>query len=138
MISTTNEHSKACGAKKIEMNTTLFKFAIGVKPTPFHPLYYEWQWGWLLIWIYGADFESARNNAARIAAALPYEFTEVNANGWRIRPMGELKQLPPGHKCFGMPEVMENWAKNIGFSMMLDSASTGTDEPPDLFQPPAE
>lgn len=109
------------------MKVTLFKLAIQVRPKPSHPTYWDWQWGWLLFWIYSEDFDSAAALATAIVKILPYEVTEENG-GMRVFPVNKLKEYPPGHRNFEACRSAEYAANRIGIGMLLDAGATGCDD----------
>ena len=51
----------------------LYRIVLKVRPAVAHPLYWEWQFGFLLVWLMAESPYDAGRRASDIVALLPYE-----------------------------------------------------------------
>jgi hypothetical protein len=51
----------------------LYRIYLGVRPSPSHPMFYEWVAGYLLLSLFADSKEAALNHALEIVKELPYE-----------------------------------------------------------------
>ncbi len=101
-----------------ENKPALFCVTMKVRPLPWHPRFYEWQFGYLEVWLFSKsnDADEAKNSAAAIVENLPYE---VVGDEVAIRENAtSLEGTPSGEAC----------ARDVGLGIFLACRPTGSDE----------
>lgn len=120
------------------MNLKLLKVSFGVRPTPSHPFYYEWQFGFLTVFLYDVDVQNAEQRAYRIVSQLPcYELTEFK-DGFCKLHVWEKEGPVSDPKRLAKYKSAEQNAQHLGIAFFLDYMETGTTEPKEFFSPPSE
>lgn len=96
-----------------------FCVTIKVRPSPEHATYYEWQFGFLNVWVFAESAEAAAEAAGAIVDHLPYERVGESAS---VRDtLGGIPTLPGAESCAAN-------AKALGIALSLISCATGVDE----------
>ncbi len=103
----------------------LYRVTFKTRPTKDHPRFFEIQFGYLHIWIYGDGPQDAGERACTIVEQLQYERAEDKESwdeSWRASV-----RLSGGSK---LPEFQaaEKTAKVIGIAFFLHELTTGGDE----------
>ena len=57
----------------------LYRLTLKVRPAPHHPLYLQWRFGFLGVWLFACDEQSAASAAFVIIQQLPYEIVDCRA-----------------------------------------------------------
>lgn len=91
-----------------------------VRPTPGHPLYYEWQFGFLRLWLFADSLEDAKDKALAILEVLPYEQV-----GEQVRVESEFPSTEESRQMHGFAREQ---AEKLGLGIEMFAAETGTDE----------
>lgn len=95
----------------------LYRVVVKVRPTPRHPLYWDVQFGHLLVCLPAESPADAVRRACSIVDQLPYD---------RVGPSVTVHQAQPvSPKPF---ERCERDARAIGVSLCLVACATGVDE----------
>lgn len=97
----------------------LFRSTIRVRPSVAHPLYYDWQFGYLSIWLFGESSDDASERAEQILEQLPYE------------TVGEWSKCQAANAVAPESEKVaaaEKEAAQMGLALHLDCFATGLDE----------
>lgn len=92
---------------------SLRRVSIKVRPAPFHPQYWEWDGGYLSLFIYGFSDQDAVERALKILAQLPYEMVESG-----------VAELFTGQPSPLFDQDFQR-ATEIGFAMRVDVMGTG-------------
>jgi hypothetical protein len=97
----------------------LLQLTFKVRPAVHHPMFYEWQFGFLSIWLFGSSDEDARKRAEKVLEQLPYERV---GEGISVRDRES--------KTGGSAEFrrFEKEALEVGLALRLASLATGVDE----------
>jgi len=107
------------------MDQQIYQVVYKVRPTPEHPKFYDWQFGWLVIWIFAKGPEHAEEKASKIFDQLPYEIVVTADFGQRI---AVHKALTPPLGCEAQFEAAKNVALSAGIGFCLLTVPTGSDE----------
>ena len=99
----------------------LFRVSFKVRPTSNHPRFWDWQFGILYLWIFGADDDDAGERAEIIIRTLPYEIVGDSYN-CLVEGSSEIEDTPQNRTA-------EAWAKQVGLGLSLSGAPTGFEEP---------
>ncbi len=97
---------------------TLFCVTMKVRPLPWHPKFYEWQFGYLEVWLFsGSNGGDVAKRARKIVVEnLPYELVGDEV---AIREnASSLEGVPSGEAA----------AMAVGLGIFLACVPTGTDE----------
>jgi hypothetical protein len=97
----------------------LYRVSARVRPLPWHPKYYDWQFGVLCLWLFADSVDDAVERAKSILSVLPYEHvgTEVAVE----------KHFAQSAKHAVLQAIQEE-AKQTGLALQLIACATGTDE----------
>ncbi len=95
----------------------IYRIGIRVRPKPEHMLFYDMQFGCLMIWISAKDEDDASTRATAIAEQLPYEIV-----GGLV-----LVQTLRAEATQHYESILDQ-TKNIGASFDLVMCPTGIDE----------
>lgn len=95
----------------------LFRVALKVRPLPQHPLYWDVQFGHLLIWLHAKSPVDAADRARVIVNQLPYERV-----GTALAVHRDRLSLKPQF------QICEQEAETVGLALYLIACSTGVDE----------
>jgi hypothetical protein len=95
----------------------LIRLALKVQPACDHPMFWEWEFGQLYMWLFADSDEDAAERASAILKQLPYEeigeaigFRDCNLE--KPDPRDEFKQR-------------ETVARQLGLALFLDSLAPG-------------
>jgi hypothetical protein len=103
------------------MKQKIWRVKLKVKPSPQHPLYFEWEDGWLNVWLLDESFESAAHRATDILEHLPYEIIGDT--------VGVSADEMPGPEKADEMRICEHQAKRLGFAMYLWAVDPFKDTP---------
>ena len=95
-------------------NLKLFRVVVPVRPATTHPIYYDWEFGLLTVFITDTAPESAVDRTTRIIQALPYELAG---------PVDALVQHAKDPDQIVKPVVRQ--ALGLGIALQLDAAGIG-------------
>ncbi len=100
----------------------LFRVTFKVQPTADHPLYWDWEFGLLSMWLFGASADDAAERAEAIIKHLPYELV---GDGCKSR----LADAAPPYSKAETTSGAANQALQSGLAIFVEAGSTGIDEP---------
>jgi hypothetical protein len=105
----------------ITEKTNLYRVTLKVRPSKDHPRFWEIQFGYLHIFLFGADQNEVAGRAVIIAEQLPYEL---------VFPEGTKRVTIRRAGSSALPELLaaEARAKDIGVSFYCHNFATGVDE----------
>ena len=89
---------------------------VKVRPQPHHPRYWEWQFGFVYLWLHAIGEGEVKERAFGILERLHYQV---------IKPEEAAILEPSGPQLF---LDMIDQANKIGFAMQLVVCATGTEE----------
>ena len=90
-----------------------------VRPATEHPMYWDWQCGFLCIWLFGSSVDDAAEHARAILEELPYEIVEGRVSVRDCEPeTGGNAMFKPG----------EQQARQVGLAIILHACAPGVDE----------
>ena len=95
----------------------LYRVSVKVRPTKHHPLFWDFQFGFLQVWLYGESPEAAAHHAWNVVSELPYEL-----------PSTEIAIYPAIQPERAEWEIHRQRAMELGIALALCSCSTGTSE----------
>jgi len=93
----------------------LYRVALKVRPTPAHPLYWQIQFGYLLVWLLDDSHQAAGRRAAAIVELLPYERIQDRI---AVVAADALPKRPPFEK-------VEQHAMQLGVAFYFASCPPG-------------
>jgi hypothetical protein len=97
----------------------LRRITMKVRPAVDHPTFWDWQAGFLNMWLFSESDDDAVERADTILSQLPYESVEEGAIS--VLDCDALEHKPEWRSH-------ENAARQLGFSLFLSEIATGTDE----------
>jgi hypothetical protein len=97
----------------------LFCVIFSIRPAPWHPMFFEWQFGRLYMWLFASSDDDAKERAEVIVDQLPYEL----AGTW-------CKSLPADDPILQEPQMIPiaREARHTGLALSVAYMPTGTDE----------
>jgi hypothetical protein len=95
----------------------LYRVAAKVRPLPWHPKYYDWQFGFLRIWLFANSVEDAVDRARKISDELPYERIGDEFGVGTTEKTAETEDGSP-----------QESARATGLAIRLLGVETGADE----------
>jgi len=98
----------------------LYRVSAKVRPLPWHPIYYDWQFGFLSLWLFANSVEDARERALLIAGALPYELAGEE--------LSVETGFPQTEESRAMHDGAQAKAEKIGLAIRVYAVETGADE----------
>jgi hypothetical protein len=98
---------------------TLRRLTIKVRPAVQHPTYWDWQAGYLDVWLFCESDGDGVERAETIIAQLPYERAEQGAI--TVRDCDGKERLPEW-------AARESAAREIGLAVFLSRIATGGNE----------
>jgi len=114
-------------------NQKLWKCVLGVRPSPDHPRFYDWEFGQLIVFLFDRYSESAAHRAYRIVSDLPYELAEKLGEKCNVRCYENLRPIA---ECAELFNAAERQARQFGISFFVVCAPVGETEPKDYFNLP--
>jgi hypothetical protein len=116
------------------MNNQLYRVGFKVRPTPGHPKYWEWAFGFLGIFLHADSPEEAARRATALVDILPLD-QENEGEAFRILPYERVGDEIQIETDFDTTEEVLAWqdhgprqAGEIGLALRLHACVTGTDE----------
>lgn len=100
-----------------ENHWLLYRVAAKVRPLPWHPRYYDWQFGFLRIWLFANSVEDAVERARLISDELPYERA---GDEYCVETTDEAPETEDASA--------QERARAIGLAIRLFCVETGADE----------
>jgi len=108
------------------MNQNLYEVWIRAKPAVHHPNFWGLQFGYVILWVMGADSSAAGESARAMFAHMPFEMA-----GSLIR----IKKSAPLPKGIFQDETTGQWMEQsrqqallLGFAVMILACPPGGDE----------
>lgn len=98
----------------------LHRVSAKVRPLPWHPKYYDWQFGFISIWLFANSIDDSSDRALRILDLLPYERVGDD--------LGVETGFPQTEESRAMQDRAQEKAEQIGFAIRLIAVETGADE----------
>jgi hypothetical protein len=100
---------------------SLYRVTVKVRPSKHHPKFWDVQFGFLHICLFGTDQNDAAGRAVIIAEQLPYEL---------VFPAGTKRVTVRRAGSSPLPELLatEQRAKDVGISFFWHNCATGADE----------
>jgi hypothetical protein len=100
--------------------TELYRISAKVLPATWHPKFYEWQFGFLSLWLFAISAEDAAEKANVIIEALPFE---------RIDNLFAIEsQFPRTEESLALQGGAQEQAEQTGFALRLAACRTGADQ----------
>jgi hypothetical protein len=96
----------------------LYRVALKVRPSTAHPLYWQIQFGYLLVWLLDDSPQVAGERAAAILESLPYERIGARVS---VVAADNLPKQPEFERC-------AHAAKEVGVAFFFVASATGADE----------
>lgn len=100
----------------------LFRVTFRVRPAVDHPIYWDWQFGLLSIWLFAASDDEAGERALQIINQLPYE---IVGDWYKSLPADSAPPYSEAEKVF----AAANPALQTGLALFVLGGPTGVDEP---------
>ena len=122
----------------------LWKIQFGVRPAPSHPLYYDWQFGRLFIYILAESGRDAANRAYSVVKQLPYELPEERFpressdedTSTRCGVMIMDDNFQPSPEVKSGHDNAADMVSKLGIGFFLEVFPVGVEEPSNFFQNP--
>jgi hypothetical protein len=97
----------------------LLHLTFKVRPAAEHPLFWDWQFGFLSIWLFGSSDEDAIERAERVLEQLPYE---------RVGDSVSVRNRESETSGVAEFQRLEKLARQVGLALLLMSVATGAEE----------
>lgn len=107
-------------SKNAPHQAELYRVSAKVLPATWHPKFYEWQFGFLSLWLFATSAEDAGEKAVVIIGALPFERVD---DEFAIE-----SHFPRTEESLAMHGRAQEQAEQTDFALRLFACETGADQ----------